>query len=59
MTNSVVPERTKIWKENFSQKVERDKFQQWLKDNHRFVQFVFHIGARTDTTQDPTNLFDN
>lgn len=42
----------------FSQKVERDQFQQWLKDNHRFVQFVFHIGARTDTTEFDKAIFD-
>jgi len=42
----------------FSQKVERDVFQQWLKDNHRFVQFVFHIGARTDTTEFDKAIFD-
>lgn len=32
-------------------KVERDEFSSWLEKNHRFVQFVFHIGARTDTTE--------
>lgn len=42
----------------FSAKVERDQFQQWLKDNHRFVQFIFHIGARTDTTEFNKAIFD-
>ncbi len=42
----------------FSAKVERDQFQQWLKDNHRFVQFIFHIGARTDTTEFNKEIFD-
>ena len=31
--------------------VHRDGFFKWLKDNHRLVQFVFHLGARTDTTE--------
>jgi ADP-L-glycero-D-manno-heptose 6-epimerase len=32
-------------------KIHRDKFFNWLKDNHRQVQFIFHLGARTDTTE--------
>ncbi|MEJ6982495.1 ADP-glyceromanno-heptose 6-epimerase [Pedobacter sp. P351] len=35
----------------FSKKVERDDFVEWLKENHLHVQFVFHLGARTDTTE--------
>jgi ADP-L-glycero-D-manno-heptose 6-epimerase len=42
----------------FSAKVHRDEFATWLKQNHRFVQFVFHIGARTDTTEMDTTIFD-
>ena len=42
----------------FKAKVHRDDFAKWLKENHRFVQFVFHIGARTDTTEMDTKVFD-
>jgi ADP-L-glycero-D-manno-heptose 6-epimerase len=35
----------------FSNKVERDEFPTWLAKNHLHVQFVFHVGARTDTTE--------
>ncbi|MCF8372311.1 MAG: ADP-glyceromanno-heptose 6-epimerase [Bacteroidales bacterium] len=42
----------------FSQKVDRNEFFTWLKENHRFVQFVVHIGARTDTTEFDKNVFD-
>ncbi|HXP50933.1 MAG TPA: NAD-dependent epimerase/dehydratase family protein, partial [Bacteroidia bacterium] len=42
----------------FVQQVHRDDFAGWLKQNHRFVQFVFHIGARTDTTEMSTAIFD-
>lgn len=35
----------------FSTIVERDEFPTWLAKNHLHVQFVFHIGARTDTTE--------
>jgi len=31
--------------------VHRDDFFYWLKENHRLVEFVFHLGARTDTTE--------
>ncbi|HMT30297.1 MAG TPA: NAD-dependent epimerase/dehydratase family protein, partial [Bacteroidia bacterium] len=33
----------------FSHKIHRDDFNNWLGLNHKLVQFVFHIGARTDT----------
>jgi ADP-L-glycero-D-manno-heptose 6-epimerase len=35
----------------FASKVERDIFPTWLRENQLHVQFVFHIGARTDTTE--------
>lgn len=31
--------------------VNRDSFFAWLDRNHKEVEFVFHIGARTDTTE--------
>ncbi len=42
----------------FSQKIHRDDFIFWLKENQRLVQFVFHIGARTDTTEFNKEIFD-
>ena len=42
----------------FSEKIERNVFQTWLRENHRFVQFIFHIGARTDTTEFNRAIFD-
>lgn len=42
----------------FIQKVDREIFPQWLKENEDQVQFVFHIGARTDTTEFDTEIFD-
>lgn len=35
----------------FTLKVDRNKFFNWLDNSHKMVQFVFHIGARTDTTE--------
>src|SRR3954469_19949435 len=43
----------------FTAKVEREIFIDWLKNNHRFVQFIFHIGARTDTTEFNRSIFDS
>ncbi|MDQ3047403.1 MAG: NAD-dependent epimerase/dehydratase family protein, partial [Bacteroidota bacterium] len=42
----------------YTQKIHRDDFIDWLKLNQRLVQFVFHIGARTDTTEFNTEIFD-
>lgn len=41
----------------FSQKVHRDEFPDWLSKNHQLVQFIFHIGARTDTTEFDVEIF--
>ncbi len=38
-------------KELNAQKIHRDEFFSWLKAHHRFVQFIFHLGARTDTAE--------
>lgn len=35
----------------FRNKVDRNEFMSWLDEHHKFVQFIFHIGARTDTTE--------
>jgi ADP-L-glycero-D-manno-heptose 6-epimerase len=42
----------------YSQKIHRDDFIRWLKENQRLVEFVFHIGARTDTTEMDKAIFD-
>lgn len=39
------------------EKVERNDFMTWLESNHQMVQFIFHIGARTDTTEFDVNIF--
>lgn len=41
----------------FSKQVKREVFAEWLRENHLHVQFVFHIGARTDTTEMDIELF--
>jgi len=39
-------------------RVDRENFMDWLKQNHRFVEIVFHIGARTDTTEFDYSIFE-
>lgn len=41
----------------FSEKVDRSVFIPWLKDNHRWVQFIIHIGARTNTMEYDPEVF--
>ena len=40
------------------ERVERTEFFQWLDQNNREVEFLFHIGARTDTTEFNKEIFD-
>jgi len=48
---------------NFTQKVFREKVQrkelfEWLTGHEKEIEFVFHIGARTDTTEFDMRVFD-
>ena len=42
----------------FSKKIHRDEFLKWLRENQRLTQLIFHIGARTDTTEFDKKIFD-
>ena len=42
----------------YREKVYRDDFFTWAEKNHRFIQFIIHIGARTDTTEFDKSIFD-
>lgn len=35
----------------FSEQIPRENYFDWLKKNQKKVQYVFHLGARTDTTE--------
>jgi ADP-L-glycero-D-manno-heptose 6-epimerase len=39
-------------------RVDRAAFFTWLEENGKFVQFIFHLGARTDTTEFDRAIFD-
>ena len=43
----------------FTHVVHRDNLFEWIDLNHRFIQFIFHIGARTDTTEFRQEVFDS
>ena len=40
------------------QYVDREEFFEWLDAHHEQVEFVFHLGARTDTTEQDPAVFD-
>jgi ADP-L-glycero-D-manno-heptose 6-epimerase len=40
------------------QLVDRDNFFSWLDSNYELTEFIFHIGARTDTTEFDKSVFD-
>ncbi len=42
----------------YSQRVDRDEFFDWFDKNENLVQFVFHIGARSDTTGYSKEVYD-
>jgi len=42
----------------FNQKVEREEFFEWVEKNNTKIDFFFHIGARTDTTEFKKKVFD-
>lgn len=35
----------------YTKKVNRKELASWIDENHQLIQFIFHIGARTDTTE--------
>ena len=43
-------QKSQLGKFDFSQKIDRGSFS-WLEENEKQIQFVFHLGARTDTTE--------
>lgn len=41
----------------FNVKIDRNKFFDWIDQNHQLTQFIIHIGARTDTTEFNREVF--
>lgn len=42
----------------YAELIDRDVFIDWFKKNAGEVEFIFHIGARTDTTEFDKSIFD-
>ncbi len=42
---------------NYIQKIDRTDFSSWLRNNQEKIDIVFHLGARTDTTEMSVKLF--
>lgn len=42
---------------SFVEKVDRDTFFEWFHKNNESIEFVIHLGARTDTTEFDYNVF--
>ncbi len=42
----------------FHSKIDRNDFLPWLNTHAKEVSFIFHLGARTDTTEQRTAIFD-
>ncbi len=43
---------------HFKEKIHRNDFRAWLEKNAAQVSFIFHLGARTDTTEQDCAIFD-
>lgn len=41
------------------ERVDREEFFNWLDDNYHEIEFLFHIGARTDTTEFDRSIFEH
>ena len=41
------------------ERVDREVFFEWLDQNNQEVEFIFHIGARTDTTEFDRHIFEH
>lgn len=42
---------------SFKEKIDRDEFLEWLEKNHDNIEFIIHLGARTDTTEFDVEVF--
>ncbi|MEZ4916590.1 MAG: ADP-glyceromanno-heptose 6-epimerase [Chitinophagales bacterium] len=42
----------------FKELIHRDDFIEWLQKNASKISFIFHLGARTDTTEQDKSIFD-
>lgn len=52
------PERERNYSgKQFNAQVDRREFPGWIRENHRHLQMIIHLGARTDTTEFSWEVF--
>ena len=51
-------ENKNLENKTYHSKIERSVFLSWFNKNASQINFVFHLGARTDTTEKDTTIFD-
>lgn len=52
-------EKKSNWEgKSYKELVERDQFEAWINEHYEHVEFIFHLGARTDTAEFDTDLLD-
>ena len=44
---------------DIKEKINRDHFFEWFDKHHEEIEFIFHIGARTDTTEFNVDIFND
>lgn len=54
---SRIDKKSNYQNKNIHSFVERSVFFEWLDKNYQHVEFIFHIGARTDTTELNVQIF--
>ncbi|MFZ5553076.1 MAG: ADP-glyceromanno-heptose 6-epimerase [Bacteroidota bacterium] len=47
-----------LQEKKYSHKIDRKDFFRFIDENEKLIQFIFHIGARTDTTEFNKTIFD-
>ena len=52
------PEKNKNLEGLSCKRIERDDLFTWIEENEPVIDFVFHLGARTDTTETKKHIFD-
>lgn len=55
---SVAKKESNLKGKKIKEYVDRDSFFEWLDENYEEVEFIFHLGARTDTTEFNKDVFD-
>ena len=55
---SVAKKENNLKGKQIKEYVDRDTFFDWLDEHHESVEFIFHLGARTDTTEFNKDIFD-